>query len=139
MVKQMNLEADDLCITPHIVSDNLPMLLKDCLTVAKTTATRDMLLMSILTSTSAVMNRVSFRYAHYGKRYYPNLLTFLMAGAASGKGIADLGKKLIEPIHDEHPLLIPGDSTYPAFYEQLHEQDGKGLLFETEGSVITDI
>lgn len=132
-------EADDLRITPHVVPDNLPTLLKDCLQVANTPATKDMLLMSILTSTSSVMNNVYFRYAHYGKRYYPNLLTFIMAGAASGKGVADLGVKLVEPIHEEIPLLIPGDSTYPAFYTQLYEQDGRGLLFESEGSVITDV
>ena len=85
------------------------------------------------------MNNVSFRYAHYGKQYYPNLLTFLMAGAASGKGVATLATKLIEPIHNEQALLIPGDSTYPAFFNQLYRQQGIGLLFETEGSVITDI
>lgn len=140
MVNQnLNIEADDLRITPHVVPDNLPALLKDCLSVAKTTATKDMLLMSILTATSSVMNNVSFSYAHYGKRYYPNLLTFIMAGAASGKGVADLGVKLVKSIHEEEGLLIPGDSTYPAFYNQLCEQNGTGLLFETEGSVITDI
>ncbi|MCQ2310690.1 MAG: DUF3987 domain-containing protein [Paludibacteraceae bacterium] len=137
--ENLNLEADDLQITPNLNMECLPQMLQECLSVAKTPSTRDMLLMSVLTATSSVMNNVSFRYAHYGKRYYPNLLTFIMAGAASGKGIADLATKLVEPIHQDQPLLIPGDSTYPSFYEQLHEQDGKGLLFETEGSVITDI
>lgn len=130
---------DDLHITSHVVLDNLPALLKDCLSVAKTTSSRDMLLMSMLTSTSSVMNNVSFRYAHYGKRYYPNLLTFIMAGAASGKGVAQLALQLVQPIHDEQPLLIPGDSTYPAFFDRLLDQQGVGLLFETEGSVITDV
>lgn len=135
----LNLEADDLLITPHLNMECLPSMLKECLSVAKTPATRDMLLMSVLTATSSVMNPVYFRYAHYGKRYYPNLLTFIMAGAASGKGVANLATKLIEPIHQKYSLLIPGDSTYPSFYEQLHAQNGTGLLFETEGSVITDI
>ncbi len=134
-----NLEADDLQITPNLNMECLPQMLQECLSVAKTPSTRDMLLISMLTATSSVMNTVSFRYAHYGKRYYPNLLTFIMASAASGKGVADLATKLVEPIHQDQPLLIPGDSTYPSFYEQLYEQEGKGLLFETEGSVITDI
>ncbi len=137
--ENLNLEADDLQITPNLNMECLPQMVKECLMVAKTPSTRDMLLMSVLTATSSVMNQVSFRYAHYGKRYYPNLLTFIMAGAASGKGVADLATKLVEPIHRDQPLLIPGDSTYPSFYEQLREQDGKGLLFETEGSVITDV
>lgn len=137
--KNLNIEADDLQITPHIEMEKLPPMLQECLSVAKTPATKDMLMMSVLTATSCVMNQVSFQYAHYGKRYYPNLLTFLMAGAASGKGVANLATKLVEPIHAEYPLLIPGDSTYPSFYEQLWDQNGQGLLFETEGSVITDI
>lgn len=135
----LNFEADDLQITSNLQMECLPQMLKECLSVAKTPATRDMLLMSMLTATSSVMNHVSFRYAHYGKQYYPNLLTFLMAGAASGKGVATLATKLIEPIHNEQALLIPGDSTYPAFFNQLYRQQGIGLLFETEGSVITDI
>lgn len=138
-LSNLNHEMDDLHITSHVVLDNLPALLKDCLSVAKTTSSRDMLLMSMLTSTSSVMNNVSFRYAHYGKRYYPNLLTFIMAGAASGKGVAQLALQLVQPIHDEQPLLIPGDSTYPAFFDRLLDQQGVGLLFETEGSVITDV
>lgn len=135
----LNFEADDLQITSNLQMECLPPMLRECLSVAKTPATRDMLLMSVLTATSSVMNNVSFRYAHYGKQYYPNLLTFLMAGAASGKGVATLATKLIKPIHNEQTLLIPGDSTYPAFFNQLYRQQGIGLLFETEGSVITDI
>ena len=95
-LSNLNYEMDDLHITSHVVLDNLPALLKDCLSVAKTTSSRDMLLMSILTSTSSVMNNVSFRYAHYGKHYYPNLLTFIMAGAASGKGVAQLALQLVQ-------------------------------------------
>jgi len=135
----LNFEKDDMQITSHVVPDTLPALLKECLSVAKTTETKDMLLLSILTTVSSVMDKVSFRYAHYGKRYYPNLLTFIMAGAASGKGVSELATELVQPIHEKQPLLIPGDSTYPAFYEQLLQQKGVGLLFETEGSVITDI
>ena len=139
MNQELNLEADDLQITPHLNMESLPQMLQECLSVAKTPATKDMLLMSVLTATSSVMNNVSFHYAHYGKQYYPNLLSFIIAGAASGKGVANLAVQLINPIHEEQPLLIPGDSTYPAFFAQLHIQKGNGLLFETEGSVITDI
>lgn len=132
-------EADDLCLTPHVVLDSLPALLKDCLTLGKTTTTKDILLLSSLTAVSSVLPTISFRYAHYGKRYWPMLQTFILASPASGKGIADVAKQLIMPIHEANGLLIPGDSTYPAFYELLAEQNGHGFLFETEGSVITDI
>lgn len=134
-----NFEVDDLTITPHVVLENLPALLKDFLTLAPSTEQKDMLLLSTLTSVSSVLNNLYFHYAHTGKRYYPNLMTFIMAGAAGGKGIADLSRQLVEPIHEQTSLIIAGDSTYPAFYQQLAMQHGSGLLFETEGSVITDI
>ncbi len=132
-------ECDDLQITSHLNVEALPQFLQDLLSVAHTTEQKDMLLMSSLTTLSTVMNSVYFRYGTTGKRYYPELMTFIMAGAASGKGIAELSKRLVEKVHEDTPLIIAGDSTYPAFYQQLLDQDGCGLLFETEGSVITDI
>lgn len=132
-------ECDDLQITSHINHENLPKFMQELLSVAKTTEQKDMLLMSSLTTLSTVMNSIYFRYGTTGKRYYPELMTFIMAGAAAGKGIAELSRRLVEKVDAETPLIIAGDSTYPAFYEQLQKQDGCGLLFETEGSVITDI
>lgn len=132
-------ECDDLQITSHINHENLPKFMQELLSVAKTAEQKDMLLMSSLTTLSTVMNSIYFRYGTTGKRYYPELMTFIMAGAAAGKGIAELSRRLVEKVDAETPLIIAGDSTYPAFYEQLLEQDGCGLLFETEGSVITDI
>ena len=37
------------------------------------------------------------------------------------------------------PLIIPGDATYPAFYQTLARQHGRGYIHESEGSVITNI
>jgi hypothetical protein len=36
-------------------------------------------------------------------------------------------------------MLIAGDSTLPAFFKALEEQNGCGYMHESEGSVITDI
>lgn len=132
-------ESNEMFLTEHLVLDSLPELLKDFLTVGKTTQERDILLLSALTTLSSAFPHLYMRYGHTGKVYYANLQTFIMAGAAGGKGVANLAQELVRPIHDERPLLIPGDSTYPAFYEQLLAQNGEGLMFETEGSVITDI
>ena len=131
-------EQDDLLISPYLHTDALPHVLRSMLALAPTDAQRDMLLLSTLTSVSSVMPRLHFRYGENGKPYYANLQTFIMAPAASGKGIAGLGRALVEDIHRKRSLLIPGDSTYPAFFIQLAWQNGRGLLFETEGSVITD-
>ena len=137
-VERATSEQDDLLISPYLHTDALPHVLRSMLSLAPTEAQRDMLLLSTLTSVSAVMPRLHFRYGENGKPYYANLQTFIMAPAASGKGIAGLGRSLVEDIHRKRSLLIPGDSTYPAFFIQLAWQNGRGLLFETEGSVITD-
>lgn len=134
-----NAEGNDMFLTEHLVAENLPELLKEFLTVGKTTQEKDILLMSALTTLSSAFPNLYMHYGHTGKVYYPNLQTFIMASAASGKGIANLACQLVSELHDQQSLLIPGDSTYPAFYQVLLEQGGKGLLFETEGSVITDI
>lgn len=133
------MDADDMQFCPYLVPDSLPSLLKDCLTKVKNPNEQDILLLSLLTASSACLPNVVFRYGHTGKEYHPNLQTFIMAGAASGKGIASLALDLVRPLHEKRPLIIPGDSTYPAFFQQLQEQAGVGYLHESEGSVITDV
>lgn len=133
------MDADDMQFCPYLVSDNLPSLLKDCLSTVKSTNEQDILLLSLLTASSACLPNVVFRYGHTGKVYHPNLQTFIMAGAASGKGIAGLALDLVRPLHEKRPLIILGDSTYPAFFQILHDQGGIGYLHESEGSVITDV
>lgn len=76
-------EQDDLLISPYLRHDTLPQVLREVLTVANTDDQRDMLLLSSLTSVSAVLPNLCFRYGENGKRYYANLQTFIMAAAAS--------------------------------------------------------
>lgn len=133
-----NAEQDDLLITPYLTHNELPQLLRDVLAVANTDDQRDMLLLSSLTAISSVLPNLSFRYGVNGKRYYANMQTFIMAAAASGKSIAGVGRELVAGADETARYLIPGDSSYAAFIDQLAEQGGRGLLFETEGSVITD-
>ena len=95
--------------------------------------------MSALTACSGVLPNLYFKYGISAKRYYPNLQLFIVGSAACGKGIANLALELVKPIHEKMPLIIPGDATYPAFYQTLAKQHGRGYIHESEGSVITDI
>lgn len=126
-------------ISPYLVPDSLPRLLKDCLTIGKNPDEQDILLMSVLTGASACLPNLVFRYGHTGKTYHPNMQTFVMAGSASGKGVANMALGLVAAVEEKYGLLIPGDSTYPAFFQALYEHDGFGYVHESEGSVITDI
>ncbi len=130
---------DDLRIVEYLNLATLPEPLQKMLSQAATPAERDMLLMATLTATSACLPNLYFHYGPTGKRYYANLQCFILAAAASGKGIANQALEMIQPVEDIYPTLIPGDSTFPAFFKRLYENDGHGYVHESEGSVITDI
>lgn len=132
-------EQANLHIVENMNENNLPQLLQSVLSLANTPAEKDMLLMSALTACSSVMPNLYFKYGIGAKRYYPNLQLFIVGSAACGKGIANLALELVKPIHEKMPLIIPGDATYPAFYQTLARQKGRGYIHESEGSVITDI
>ena len=134
------MEADqDLHIAKHIEPGKLPAMIQPIMALAKSDAERDMLLMSLLTAAGSCMPNLYFRYGLTGKKYYPNLQCFIVGSAACGNGIANLALELVKPIHEKMPLIIPGDATYPAFYQTLAKQKGRGYIHESEGSVITDI
>ena len=138
-----NLNSTEEQVNLHIVENmdvnNLPELMKSVLSLAHTPAEKDMLLMSALTACSGVLPNLYFKYGIGAKRYYPNLQLFIVGSAACGKGIANLALELVKPIHEAMPLIIPGDATYPAFYQTLAKQKGRGYIHESEGSVMTDI
>ena len=132
-------EQEDLRIVEHLDMQKLPESLQQMLSLASTPEEQDILLMATLTAASACVPNLYFRYGPSGKRYYANLQCFILAAAASGKGIANQALEMVRVIDEQHPMLIAGDSTLPAFYRALEAQDGCGYLHESEGSVITDI
>ena len=132
-------EQANLHIVSNMDESNLPPFLQSVLSLAQTPAEKDMLLMATLTACGAVMPNLYCRYGIAAKRYYPNLQLFIVGSAACGKGIANLALELVKPIHEATPLIIAGDATYPAFYQTLARQHGRGYIHESEGSVITDI
>ena len=141
MIQNLNSmeEQVNLRIVENMDVNNLPELMQSVLSLANTPAEKDMLLMSALTACSSVLPNLYVRYGVAAKKYYPNLQLFIVGSAACGKGIANLALELVKPIHEKMPLIIPGDATYPAFYQTLAKQHGRGYIHESEGSVITDI
>ena len=132
-------EQGNLRIVENMDVNNLPQIMQSVLSLAHTPAEKDMLLMSALTACSSVLPNLYVKYGMAAKKYYPNLQLFIVGSAACGKGIANLALELVKPIHEANPLIIPGDATYPAFYQTLARQNGRGYIHESEGSVITDI
>ena len=133
------LNSIDLRIVEHLDMQQLPESLKQMLSLASTPEEQDIILMATLAAASACVPNLYFRYGPTGKKYYANLQCFILAAAASGKGIANQSLEMVRVIDEQYPMLIAGDSTLAAFYKALEEQNGCGYMHESEGSVITDI
>ncbi len=130
---------EDLRIVEHLDMHKLPESVQQMVALASTPEEQDIILMATLAAASACVPNLYFTYGPTGKKYYANLQCFILAAAASGKGIANQSLEMVRVIDEQHPMLIAGDSTLPAFYKALEEQGGCGYMHESEGSVITDI
>ena len=141
MLKNLNLteEQEDLRIVEHLDMQKLPESVQQMLSLASTPEEQDIILMATLAAASACVPNLYFRYGPTGKKYYANLQCFILAAAASGKGIANQALEMVRVIDEQYPLLIAGDSTLPAWYKALEAQGGCGYMHESEGSVVTDI
>ena len=140
MIKNLNSEEqENLRIVEHLDMQKLPESVQQMISLASTPEEQDIILMATLTAASACMPNLYFHYGPTGKKYFANLQCFILAAAASGKGIANQALEMVRVIDEQYPMLIAGDSTLPAFYKALQEQNGCGYLHESEGSVITDI
>ncbi len=141
MIKDLNLMEgqEDLRIVEHLDMHKLPESVQQMISLASTPEEQDIILMATLAAASACVPNLYFTYGPTGKKYYANLQCFILAAAASGKGIANQSLEMVRVIDEQYPMLIAGDSTLPAFYKALEEQGGCGYMHESEGSVITDI
>ena len=130
---------ENLRIVEHLDMQKLPESVQQMISLASTPEEQDIILMATLAAASACVPNLYFTYGPTGKKYYANLQCFILAAAASGKGIANQALEMARVIDEQYPMLIAGDSTLAAFYKALEAQDGCGYLHESEGSVITDI
>ena len=130
---------EDLRIVEHLDMQKLPESVQQMISLASTPEEKDIILMATLAAASACVPNLYFRYGPTGKKYYANLQCFILAAAASGKGIANQALEMVRVIDEQYPLLVAGDSTLAAWYKALEERGGCGYMHESEGSVITDI
>ena len=141
MIQNLNSSEgqEDLRIVEHLDMQKLPESVQQMISLASTPEEQDIILMATLAAASACVPNMYFRYGPTGKKYYANLQCFILAAAASGKGIANQALEMVRVIDEQHPMLIAGDSTLAAWYKALEAQGGVGYMHESEGSVITDI
>ncbi len=148
---------------PEIVYQNLPEFLQN-LTKPFSGRERDVVLLSSLGVLSAALPKVYGLYD--GNRYSPNLYLLIVAPPASGKGVMNKSKKLIEKIHQNivevslgniedckaqkkakkdldkkcpelEVKVIPGNVSSSKIYKHLKNASNGLLIFETEADTIS--
>lgn len=150
-------DENDLPLFPKEVYEHLPPFLDRVLKSAISPSDRDILLTGSLSVLSATLSKVCGVYDE--RIVYPNLYLFVSADAGMGKGALTLCRELVSPINAElhaiskqlmaecenskerkvpmRTLIIPANSSASAFINTLSDNDGVGLMFETEGDTLT--
>ena len=154
-MNQSNLiaEKQDLLITPNLQPNQLPTLLEQAVSVAPVGETRDMLLLSLLTNCGYALPAMRMLHGRPHHTYSPELLTMIVAPAASGKGIMNYGRLLLQSIEGSTPrdhasrrgprccngkqVYIPANSSASALIKIMDEYDGRGIVFATEMDTLT--
>lgn len=151
------LVEEQLPFYPDEIYSSLPPFLDKIVKNAISSSGRDMLLVGAITVLSSTLSMVSGVYDE--RIVYPNLYLFVSADAGMGKGALTLCRELVSPINAElralykqqmantdndkekdipmRTLLIPANSSSSAFVKTLADNNGVGLMFETEGDTLS--
>lgn len=127
-------ECGDMFITSHLGSEQLPGIVQDALKVAKTPSTKDMLLLSVLTNAAYAVPKMRTYHGENRHDYGPDLMTMVLAPAASGKGVMNYGRRLLRAIEGEHgkQVYIPANASGSALIALLQRFQGRGIIMATE-------
>ena len=133
------------------IYDNLPTLLKQSCEVFKDRNEKDVFLYGALTVLGGAFHNL---YAYNGvdkKSVSTNLLTFIIAPPASGKGVLNYSKKLLGKIKEtfglrnkimglpKSPLIFPGNNSSAGTMALLHQTKGVGIIIESEIDTIANV
>ena len=135
----LNSECHDTLITPNLQPNQLPSFLEQTLSVAPEGETRDMLLLSLLTNCTYALPAMRMLHGRPHHTYSSELLTMIVAPAASGKGIMNYGRLLLQAIEGNNgkQVYIPANSSASALLKMMDEYDGRGIVFATEMDTLT--
>ena len=111
---------------------------------------KDIFFLSSLTAIGAVCPFAFMYYSTPPRKIYPTLCTYIMGNMGSGKGVASHARHLVNDVHNylkddydtfdkggDRGLFIYGDTSTAGLKQALSNNEGKGLMFETEADTIT--
>ena len=127
-------EGADTLITSHFRQGQLPWQVEKALSIAPEGEMRDMLLLSLLTNYAYALPAMRMYHGFPHHVYGPELMTMVLAPAASGKGIMNYAKQLLQGIEDEHGefIFLPANTSSAALMSYLQMLHGRGIMMATE-------
>ena len=134
MVKFISSEGADTLITSHFRQGQLPWQVEKALSIAPEGEMRDMLLLSLLTNYAYALPAMRMYHGFPHHVYGPELMTMVLAPAASGKGIMNYAKQLLQGIENEHGefIFLPANTSSAALMSYLQMLKGRGIMMATE-------
>ena len=134
-------EGTDTLITPNLQPNQLPQLLEQALSVAPEGEMRDMLLLSLLTNCAYALPAMRMLHGHPHHIYSADLLTMIIAPAASGKGIMNYGRTLLQAIEGQSgkQVYIPANTSASALMKMIEVLKGRGIIMATEMDTLTQV
>ena len=127
-------EGADTLITSHLRQGQLPWQVEKAISIAPEGEMRDMLLLSVLTNSAYALPAMRMYHGLPHHVYGPELMTMVLAPAASGKGIMNYGKQLLQGIENEHGefIYLPANTSSAALMSYLKMLKGRGIMMATE-------
>ena len=127
-------EGANTLITTHFRQGQLPWQVEQAISIAPEGEMRDMLLLSVLTNCAYALPAMRMYHGFPHHVYGPELMTMVLAPAASGKGIMNYGKRLLKSIEDEHGefIYLPANTSSAALMSYLKMLKGRGIMMATE-------
>ena len=127
-------EGADTLITSHFRQGQLPWQVEKAISIAPEGEMRDMLLLSVLTNSAYALPAMRMYHGFPHHVYGPELMTMILAPAASGKGIMNYGKQLLQGIENEHGefIYLPANTSSAALMSYLKMLKGRGIMMATE-------
>ena len=127
-------EGADTLITTHFRQGQLPWQVEQAISIAPQGEMRDMLLLSVLTNCAYALPAMRMYHGFPHHVYGPELMTMGLAPAASGKGIMNYGKRLLQSIEDEQGefIYLPANTSSAALMSYLKMLKGRGIMMATE-------
>ena len=127
-------EGADTLITTHLRQGQLPWQVEKAISIAPEGEMRDMLLLSLLTNYAYALPAMRMYHGFPHHVYGPELMTMVLAPAASGKGIMNYAKQLLQGIEKEHGefIFLPANTSAAALMSYLQMLHGRGIMMATE-------